>query len=109
MITEPAISELAIEAEIPSISIPPIEIGSDQIEKARNILSQGDISEALNQYAGIIQSGQFLEFVVKDLQEASTRYPKDLDLWQNLGDACVRLNRLSEALQAYLKAEELLR
>ena len=44
-----------------------------------------------------------------DLREALYRYPVEVSLWQALGDAYMRSNRLQEALDAYTKAEELLR
>jgi cytochrome c-type biogenesis protein CcmH/NrfG len=37
------------------------------------------------------------------------RYPVEVSLWQLLGDAYMRANRLQDALDAYTKAEELLR
>ena len=44
-----------------------------------------------------------------DLREATYRYPVDVNIWQSLGDAYMRANRLQDALDAYTKAEELLR
>jgi cytochrome c-type biogenesis protein CcmH/NrfG len=37
------------------------------------------------------------------------RFPVDVNIWQSLGDAYMRANRLQDALDAYTKAEELLR
>ena len=34
-------------------------------------------------------------------------YPVEVGIWQTLGDAYMRANRLKEALEAYNKAEEL--
>jgi hypothetical protein len=41
--------------------------------------------------------------------DALYRYPVEVSIWQALGDAYMRSNRLQEALDAYTKAEELLR
>jgi len=43
------------------------------------------------------------------LRDAMYRFPVDVDIWQLLGDAYMRSNRLQDALDAYTKAEELLR
>jgi cytochrome c-type biogenesis protein CcmH/NrfG len=50
-----------------------------------------------------------MEEIIFDLQEATYRHPVDVIVWQTLGDAYMRNNRLQEALDAYTKAEELLR
>jgi tetratricopeptide (TPR) repeat protein len=76
---------------------------------ARNELSRSNISGALESYARLIKKGRFLEEVIYDLRDASYRYPVDVNIWQALGDAYMRYNRLQDALDAYTKAEELLR
>jgi cytochrome c-type biogenesis protein CcmH/NrfG len=50
-----------------------------------------------------------LDEVIHDLREAIYRYPVEVIIWQTLGDAYMRTNRLQDALDAYTKAEELLR
>ena len=45
----------------------------------------------------------------RDLRDALYRYPVEVPIWQALGDAYMRANRLQDALDAYTKAEELLR
>ena len=50
-----------------------------------------------------------LEEVTFDLKEAIYRFPVEVSIWQALGDAYMRANRLQDALDAYTKAEELLR
>ena len=76
---------------------------------ARNELSRSNISGALDTYAKLIKKGRFLDEVVHDLRDALYRYPVDVNIWQSLGDAYMRSNRLQDALDAYTKAEELLR
>ena len=46
---------------------------------------------------------------IRDLTESIYRYPVEVGIWQTLGDAYMRANRLKEALEAYNKAEELIR
>ena len=76
---------------------------------ARNELSRSNIPGALDTYAKLIKKGRFLDEVIHDLREALYRYPVEVNIWQSLGDAYMRSNRLQDALDAYTKAEELLR
>ena len=79
------------------------------LSSARNELSRSNIPGALDTYAKLIKKGRFLDEVVHDLREALYRYPVEVNIWQSLGDAYMRSNRLQDALDAYTKAEELLR
>jgi tetratricopeptide (TPR) repeat protein/uncharacterized protein Smg (DUF494 family) len=76
---------------------------------ARNELSRSNIPGALQAYEKLIKKGRFLDEVIFDLREALYRYPVEISIWQALGDAYMRANRLQDALDAYTKAEELLR
>ena len=76
---------------------------------ARSELSRSNIPGALQSYEKLIKKGRFLEEVIYDLREALYRYPVEVSIWQSLGDAYMRANRLQDALDAYTKAEELLR
>jgi cytochrome c-type biogenesis protein CcmH/NrfG len=77
--------------------------------QARGELSRSNVSGALDSYGRLIKKGRLLEDIIFDLREASYRYPVDVGIWQSLGDAYMRANRLQDALDAYTKAEELLR
>jgi cytochrome c-type biogenesis protein CcmH/NrfG len=77
--------------------------------EARNQLSGNNIPVALENYSKLIKKGRFLEEVIYDLREALYRYPVEVSIWQSLGDAYMRANRLQDALDSYTKAEELLR
>ncbi|MCI0551580.1 MAG: tetratricopeptide repeat protein [Anaerolineae bacterium] len=76
---------------------------------ARNELSRSNIPGALDTYAKLIKKGRFLDEIIYDLRDALYRYPVEVSIWQSLGDAYMRANRLQDALDAYTKAEELLR
>jgi len=76
---------------------------------ARNELARSNIPGALETYTKLIKKGRFLDEVIFDLREALYRYPVEISIWQSLGDAYMRANRLQDALDAYTKAEELLR
>lgn len=77
--------------------------------QARSELAGNNVAGALESYARLIKKGRLLDEVIYDLREAVYRFPVDVDIWQSLGDAYMRANRLQEALDAYTKAEELLR
>jgi tetratricopeptide (TPR) repeat protein len=76
---------------------------------ARNELTRSNIPGALEVYGKLIKKGRYLDEIIFDLREASYRYPVEVSIWQALGDAYMRANRLQDALDAYTKAEELLR
>jgi tetratricopeptide (TPR) repeat protein len=76
---------------------------------ARAELTRSNIPGALDAYGKLIKKGRFLEEVIFDLREALYRYPVEVSIWQALGDAYMRSNQLQDALDAYTKAEELLR
>jgi len=76
---------------------------------AQSQMGRGNIAAALDIYSKLIRKGKSLEEIIRDLRDALYRYPVEVPLWQSLGDAYMRANRLQEALDAYTKAEELLR
>src|SRR5215212_1670667 len=77
--------------------------------QARTELAGNNLNGALETYTRLIKKGRFLDEVIYDLRDASYRFPVDVNIWQSLGDAYMRANRLQDALDAYTKAEELLR
>ncbi len=76
---------------------------------AQTELQRGNLDAAMDIYNRLIKKGRLLDEVIFDLREALYRYPVDVIVWQTLGDAYMRANRLQDALDAYTKAEELLR
>jgi len=83
--------------------------GVNLLGLAKSELDRGDIPEALVHYGKLIKKGKHLEEVIGNLSESLYRYPVEVSIWQALGDAYMRANRLKEALEAYNKAEELIR
>jgi hypothetical protein len=79
------------------------------VQRARDLLGRGGLDGAMSEYTKLIKRGKLLEDVIYDLQEAVYSHPVDVVVWQTLGDAYMRSNRLQDALDAYSKAEELLR
>ena len=87
----------------------PVSTGEDDLYNAQAALNEQDIDNALDYYNRLISRGEALEDTIHDLRDAVYRYPVDVNIWQSLGDAYMRSNQLQEALDAYTKAEELLR
>jgi tetratricopeptide (TPR) repeat protein len=87
----------------------PQSVGSSLSEQAQTALGQGNIDQAMAVYSQIIQKGSSLDHVIEDLHNAADRYPVDPNIWQTLGDAYIRADRIQDALDAYSRAEELIR
>ncbi len=79
------------------------------LTQAQIELTRGNIPGAMESYGKLIKKGKLLEEIIFDLREALYRYPVEVSILQALGDAYMRANRLQDALDAYTKAEELLR
>ncbi len=79
-----------------------------ELSTAREALRSGNLHRAMEEYGQLIQVNQNLTQIAQDLEETSQSYPNEVDVWQNLGDVYLRLNRVQEALQAFIKAEQLL-
>jgi len=116
-------SDWVPEFELPTAEVPALEIEETQpqaatieagshaelLSIAQSALQSHNLEKALQAYNQLIKDGQYLEETIHDLRDALYRYPIDITIWQTLGDAYLRSNRLQEALEAYTKAEELLR
>jgi cytochrome c-type biogenesis protein CcmH/NrfG len=81
----------------------------DCLERARAAIQQDQISAALEDYQHLIKSKVLLEEVIQDLTQALMRHPDELPLLQALGDAYLRCDRLQEAMDAYTRAERLVK
>ncbi len=82
---------------------------AEVLSAAQAALEKSTLNEAMKEYGKLIKRNRLLDEVIHDLREAIYRYPVDVVIWQTLGDAYMRANRLQDALDAYTKAEELLR
>ncbi len=89
--------------------VPAEDKDAETLAAAQAALNANQLNEAMQVYARLIKKNRLLEEVIHDLREAISRFPVDIIAWQTLGDACMRAKRLQDALDAYTKAEELLR
>jgi cytochrome c-type biogenesis protein CcmH/NrfG len=78
----------------------------DGLELARQALKLGDLALAVMHYGSLIKRKQNLDDVITDLRGAVDAEPKRPALWQALGDAYMKANRLSEAIDAYRRGME---
>jgi cytochrome c-type biogenesis protein CcmH/NrfG len=95
-------------AEEEPLTAPPAP-PSDEMVKAKEAVQSGDIESAIKQFNAIIKKGKLLEEAIEEIKEALRRHPVNVELWQVLGDAYMKENNLQEALDAFSKAENLLR
>ncbi|MEN6480588.1 MAG: hypothetical protein ABFD29_00190, partial [Anaerolineaceae bacterium] len=82
---------------------------SEKLQSANALINKGEIEKATDILNEMISEGTDLDALIHDIREALYRFPIDISLWQLLGDAYARHNQLQEALDAYTKAEELIR
>jgi hypothetical protein len=86
----------------------PVAADND-LESARQEVSSGNMEQALTTYGTLIKKGKNIDEIISDLTDATLRHPINVRLWQTLGDAYMRIDNLQDALDAYSKAEDLLR
>lgn len=79
------------------------------LKDARQAISSSDLVGAALHYDLLIKQNQYLPEIIQDIQDVLSQNPNEVSLWQTLGDACMRNDQLQEALEAYNRAEELLR
>ncbi|MBN2550547.1 MAG: helix-hairpin-helix domain-containing protein, partial [Anaerolineales bacterium] len=80
-----------------------------ELTDARSALARGDLDKAVSSYNMLVRSNQSLDEVILDLEEFTGLYPEHIAVWQCLGDAYLRVNQVKKALDAYVRAEKLLR
>jgi tetratricopeptide (TPR) repeat protein len=98
------VEPVEVHPEVTISSVP-----AEMLAQAQDALAKGRIELSMTIYSQMIQQGQYLEESVHDLRDALYRYPVESEIWQTLGDAYIRSNHVQDALDAYTKAEELLK
>jgi len=81
----------------------------EAIKQARGLMRENKLDESVEAYMSLINSQRHLNEVIRDLKAATSNYPQSTSIWQALGDAYLRSDKIQQALDAYTKAEELLR
>ena len=108
--TEPGSqAEAAVEEESTETAPAAADPHQSIFESARAAADKGRLDEALTGFNTLVKKGRLVNEVIEEISDALRRYPVNVELWQLLGDAYLRLDNLQEALDAYTNAEELLR
>ena len=76
------------------------------LNRARRELASGDLDAAMRAYGQLIRRRNEVEAVIEDLQAALGRSGAQPAIWQALGDAYMRSERLPEAIEAYRRGLE---
>ena len=84
----------------------PLTDAQQLLKSARGALAAGDAGRALSDYKKLIERKQDLTTVIDDLKRALDRYPNLPTLWQALGDAYMKADRLNDAIKAYQRGME---
>lgn len=108
-LTASTISDLEkyLTVEIITEMVEPVTV-IPELKQAWDMLVGGDVEAAVERYSDLIRRQEHLDDVIRELQEAVSMYLSNAALYQTLGDAYVRANRLQDALTAYTRAEDLL-
>jgi tetratricopeptide (TPR) repeat protein len=109
VIPEPEVppAEEVAEAPPPPPSKPKAKpSASELLESARQSLARGNVQEAVKNYSQLTKQKASLDAVIDDLRIAIERNPNQPTLWQALGDAYMKADQLSEAIEAYRKGTE---
>jgi tetratricopeptide (TPR) repeat protein len=73
----------------------------DKLIEARQALAVGDYRRAATEYGAVIKRKYQLAEVTSELEVALQSNPKAAALWQVLGDAYMKGDRLPDAISAY--------
>jgi len=106
-LAEEVIDEEVFEEEVSPVELEPVKV--EEFDETRKFLQDGDLSSAGDLIKKVIRKGKNLPEVIEVLEEGLTDHPIDVNLWQLLGDAFMRQDKLAEAMEAYTNAEDLLR
>jgi competence ComEA-like helix-hairpin-helix protein len=80
-----------------------------QLVEVKRLLANKDYANASDQLEGLLKKRLYLPEIIRELRLVVDVNPDNIYVWQSLGDAYMRSDQLQEALNAYSKAEQLLR
>ena len=98
----------AVESQVEEPPDKPIE-SDELVTEAKTAVQTGELEDAVKHFSKIIKKGKVVDQAIVEIKEALRRHPINVELWQVLGDAYMKVNNLQDALDAYSKAENLLR
>ncbi|MFN2128747.1 MAG: tetratricopeptide repeat protein, partial [Anaerolineales bacterium] len=80
---------------------------SDYSHRTQEEVQAAEIDKPPRNYSELVKSRQNLPEIIKELEQAADKDPENPSLLRNLGDAYLRNNQVTEALEAYARAEKL--
>jgi hypothetical protein len=99
--------KVEVPAAPPPAPVTPAPITVDhgqRLQRARELVAQGQYSESLTHYQSLIDSEAALDHVIGDMQTIVQAQPTDPSARRLLGDAHLRKGNLQDALDTYRKA-----
>jgi peptide/nickel transport system permease protein len=96
------------EQHIPDHKQDPSHASRSILITARDLISQGQLSQALHAYQHLIRHDRLISDIVPDLAVLVKQHPQDPQVWQTLGDALSRAGDEVHAAQSYDKARKLM-
>ncbi|MEJ2513082.1 MAG: hypothetical protein P8Y72_15975 [Anaerolineales bacterium] len=106
------VDEEEAEPELQTVetpSSPPPDSPQSIFETAKEAAEKGELADALVGFNKLVKKGKLVNEVIEEVSETLRRHPVNVEFWQLLGDSYMRIDDLQQALDAYTKAEELLR
>ncbi len=100
--------QVAAPPELEKVAQEPANL-QELLQESQAAFLEGKVELALRGYTQLLDKGVFVDETIHDLRDSLSRFPADISIWEVLGDAYVRSNRIQDALDAFIKAEELLR
>ncbi len=79
---------------------------TEVLQSARQALAAGDLERAAARYSVLVKRKKDLDTLTDDLELALEKDPGMPTLWQILGDAYMKQDRVSEAIEAYRRGME---
>jgi hypothetical protein len=98
-------------AAAPSAMIPidgPPEL-DPLLQAARNSLAHQDFEQALHAYSHLSKHGRHMQEVIHDLVMVARKFPRDAQVWKELGDALTKAGNHEYAAKAYEQFRHLTR
>jgi competence ComEA-like helix-hairpin-helix protein len=102
------VSIVTLSESMPTPVISEAEPVTEELIQARSALVSGKLDDSLKIYENYIKEERHLPAIIQDLRQAIVSHPREVAIYQSLGDAYVRNNQLQEALEVYMQAEEIL-
>ncbi|MGA9532806.1 MAG: hypothetical protein WBR18_08840, partial [Anaerolineales bacterium] len=74
---------------------------AEVLDNARQALAIGDVERATTQYGMLIKKGKRVDEIIEDLENAVNEEQSAPVIWQLLGDAYMKADRLNDSIEAY--------